>query len=83
MPELEDPVPDRELRRVPEGEKGDRFLNTRAALLSRSRPHLSSALFGKRLKSKRNGLRCLWIPKFGLPNRKPTRSSVESAATAP
>lgn len=39
VPELEDPVPDRELRRVPEGEKGDRFLNTRAALLSRSRPH--------------------------------------------
>ena len=80
MPERQDPVPDRELRRVHE-ETG---FSTPGQLYSRDPvPILSSALFGKRLKSKRNGLRCLWIPKFGLPSRKPTRNSVGSAAAIP
>lgn len=69
--------------RYPRTRKETRF-STQGQLYSRDLvPILFSALFGKLLKSKRNGLRCLWIPKFGLPNKKDTRSSVGSAAATP
>lgn len=40
------------------------------------------ALSGKRLKSKSNGSRCLWIHKFGLQNRKDDQSTVRRATKA-
>ena len=67
----------------PRARKETRF-STQGQLYSRDLVCiLFSALFGKLLKSKRKGRRCFWIPKFGVPNKKDTRSSVGSAAAAP